>query len=53
VGVLDEDLKKACLGALQIAAHPGQPTPREFALGHSWRVCTLQFLHNIRVEPDI
>ncbi len=52
VGVLDEDLKKACLGALQIARAPGSPTPREFALGHSWRACTLQFLRNILVEPD-
>ena len=53
VGVLDEDLKKACLGALQIAKHPKSPTPREFALGHSWRACTLQFLRNILVEPDL
>ena len=53
VGVLDEDLKKACLGALQIARAPGSPTPRQFALGHSWRACTLQFLRNILVEPDL
>jgi glycosyltransferase involved in cell wall biosynthesis len=53
VGVLDQDLKKACLGALEIARKPGTPTPREFALGHSWRACTLQFLRNILVEPDL
>ena len=53
VGVLDEDLKKACLGALEIAKAPGSPTPREFALGHCWRACTLQFLRNILVEPDL
>ena len=50
---LDEDLKKACLGALEIAKEPRSPTPREFALGHSWRACTLQFLRNILVEPDL
>jgi glycosyltransferase involved in cell wall biosynthesis len=53
VGVLDPDLRKACLGALQIASSPRSPTPREFALGHSWRACTLQFLRNILVEPDL
>jgi glycosyltransferase involved in cell wall biosynthesis len=52
VGVLDEDLQTACLKALEIARHPGHPSPREFALGHSWRECTLQFLRNIVVEPD-
>ena len=53
VGVLDQDLKKACLGALEIARRPQSPTPREFALGYSWRACTLQFLRNILVEPDL
>jgi glycosyltransferase involved in cell wall biosynthesis len=52
VGVLDEDLKKACLGALAIARTPQSPTPRAFAQTHSWRACTLQFLRNILVEPD-
>ena len=52
VGVLDADLRKACFGALEIARHPGDPTPRTFAEGHSWRVCTLQFLRNLAVEPD-
>ena len=52
VGALDEDLRAACLKALEIAKNPKSPTPREFALGHSWRACTLQFLRNIVVEPD-
>jgi glycosyltransferase involved in cell wall biosynthesis len=53
VGALNPDLKAACLEALDIAARPRSPTPREFALGHSWRACTLQFLRNIQVEPDL
>jgi hypothetical protein len=52
VGALDEDLKAACLKALEIAKNPQSPTPRAFALSHSWRACTLQFLRNIVVEPD-
>ncbi len=52
VAALDEDLEAACLKALAIARAPGIPTPREFALRHSWRACTLQFLRNIVVEPD-
>ena len=52
VAVLDEDLKKACLGALALARTPASLTPRAFAESHSWRACTLQFLQNIVVEPD-
>lgn len=52
VAVLDEDLRTACLGALDLARHPRALSPRAFAEGHSWRACTLQFLHNIAVEPD-
>jgi glycosyltransferase involved in cell wall biosynthesis len=52
VAALDEDLGKACLAALEIARHPGAITPRQFAEERSWRACTLQFLHNIIVEPD-
>lgn len=52
VAVLDEDLRKACLGALEIARNPGPVTPRAFAESHSWRACTLQFLRNLAVEPD-
>jgi glycosyltransferase involved in cell wall biosynthesis len=52
VAVLDEDLRRACLGALEIARNPGSPAPRAFAENHSWRTCTLQFLRNLAVEPD-
>ena len=52
VAVLDEDLRKACLGALELAKHPRILSPRAFAERHSWRACSLQFLHNIAVEPD-
>jgi glycosyltransferase involved in cell wall biosynthesis len=52
VAVLDDDLRKACLGALQIAQKPNPVTPRAFAESQSWRACTLQFLGNIAVEPD-
>jgi glycosyltransferase involved in cell wall biosynthesis len=53
VAVLDEDLGKACLGALELACKPRATTPRAFAESHSWRACTLQFLGNIAVEPDL
>ncbi len=52
VAVLDEDLRTACLGALEIARRPGSLTPRAFAEAHSWRACTLQFLRNLAVELD-
>jgi glycosyltransferase involved in cell wall biosynthesis len=52
VAALDENLRTACLEALELARHPGPLTPRTFAEGHSWRACTLQFLQNIVVEPD-
>ena len=52
VAVLDEDLRKACLAALELRRNPRQVTPRAFAEGRSWRTCTLQFLRNIAVEPD-
>jgi glycosyltransferase involved in cell wall biosynthesis len=52
VAVLDEDLRTACLKALELARAPKPVTPRAFAEGHSWRACTLQFLRNIVVEPD-
>jgi hypothetical protein len=53
VAVLDEDLHKACLGALELVRNPRAVTPRAFAESHSWRACTLQFLGNIAVEPDL
>ena len=53
--VLDEDLKAACLDALAIGrkAVDGRTnsSPRAFALEHTWRKCTLQFLANLAVEP--
>jgi glycosyltransferase involved in cell wall biosynthesis len=52
VAVLAEDLRAACLGALDLARAPQGLSPRAFAESHSWRACTLQFLHNIAVEPD-
>ncbi len=52
VAALDEDLGAACAKALAIGGTPGGLTPRQFALEHSWRACTLQFLRNIVVEPD-
>ena len=52
VAVLDEDLQKACLGALALRQAPRGLSPRAFAESRSWRACTLQFLSNIAVEPD-
>jgi glycosyltransferase involved in cell wall biosynthesis len=53
VAVLDQDLRTACLGALELARHPKSTAPRAFAERQSWRACTLQFLRNIAVEPDL
>jgi glycosyltransferase involved in cell wall biosynthesis len=52
VAVLDQDLRQACLAALELRRSPKPLSPRTFAEGHSWRACTLQFLKNIVVEPD-
>lgn len=46
VGVLDNDLKAACLKALQIP----RGACRQFAVAHSWRACTEEFLSNL---PEI
>ncbi|MBS7546055.1 glycosyltransferase family 1 protein [Ancylobacter oerskovii] len=43
VGVLDNDLRRAALAALEI----GRDAPRAFALRHDWRACTRQFLDNV------
>ncbi|WP_029348974.1 glycosyltransferase family 1 protein [Bosea sp. 117] len=43
VGVLDNDLRAAALAALDI----DRDAARRFALRHSWRACTEQFLGNI------
>jgi glycosyltransferase involved in cell wall biosynthesis len=40
VGVLDDDLRKACLGALQVS----RAACRAFALTHSWDTSARQFL---------
>jgi glycosyltransferase involved in cell wall biosynthesis len=53
VAVLDEDLRRACLEALALRRQPRALTPRAFAEARSWRSCTLQFLQNIAVEPDL
>jgi glycosyltransferase involved in cell wall biosynthesis len=52
VAALDEDLRQACLGALELKRNPRGPGPRAFAESRSSRACTLQFLRNIAVEPD-
>jgi glycosyltransferase involved in cell wall biosynthesis len=44
VGVLDEDLKSACLRALTIS----RPSCREFALARSWEKSALQFISHCR-----
>jgi glycosyltransferase involved in cell wall biosynthesis len=52
VAALDEDLGRACMGALALARTEGtRDTARAFALEHSWRACTRQFLANLAVEP--
>ena len=50
VGVLDENLRKAAMSALDI---PRQRC-RDFALGLTWRACARQFLDNvIKGDPDL
>ncbi len=44
-GILDEDLRAACLGALEI----DPAAARELALSFSWRRSAMQFLDNIRL----
>jgi glycosyltransferase involved in cell wall biosynthesis len=44
-GILDEDLRAACLGALAI----DRTAARQLALSFSWRRAALQFLDNIRL----
>jgi len=49
VGVLDEDLRAACMGAL----HVSRKSCRSFALGRSWEASAKQFLGHIeRVVID-
>jgi glycosyltransferase involved in cell wall biosynthesis len=44
IGVLNEDLRAACLGALQIS----RDACREFALRHSWENSASQFIAHVR-----
>jgi glycosyltransferase involved in cell wall biosynthesis len=48
VGVLDEDLRKACLEALQISREDCV----EFAAAHTWQASALVFVeHALNVRP--
>lgn len=49
VGILDEDLRTACLKALELSPKAA----RDFALRHSWRECSRQFLDNVLIAHDI
>jgi glycosyltransferase involved in cell wall biosynthesis len=55
VAALNEDLHQACLDALAIARNKttANLSPRAFALEHSWRACTQQFLANVAAEPEV
>jgi glycosyltransferase involved in cell wall biosynthesis len=44
VGVLDEDLRAACLAALQVS----RTACRRFALGHSWQTSARQFIGHMQ-----
>jgi hypothetical protein len=47
-GVLDEDLRRAALAALQL-----NPVHcRAFALAHTWEAATKQFLGNLQPRED-
>lgn len=47
-GVLDEDLRRAVLKALALDG----TAARAYALAHSWRACTRQFLDNLACRPS-
>jgi glycosyltransferase involved in cell wall biosynthesis len=47
VGALDDDLRAACLQALEVP----RDAARAFALSRSWRACTEQFLTNLPEIP--
>jgi glycosyltransferase involved in cell wall biosynthesis len=50
IGALDNDLRNACLRALEIS----RETCRDFALAHSWENSARQFLGNVRaLRPGI
>ncbi|WP_127089476.1 glycosyltransferase family 4 protein [Aquabacter cavernae] len=48
VGVLDEDLRTACLKALELSPRAA----RDFALRYTWRECARQFLDNVLIAHD-
>ncbi len=48
VGVLDEDLRTACLKALELSPQAA----RDYALRYSWRECAKQFIDNVLVAHD-
>jgi glycosyltransferase involved in cell wall biosynthesis len=48
VAALDDNLTEACRRALIVP----RETAREFALDHSWRTCTMQFISNLAVEGE-
>ncbi|WP_324290698.1 glycosyltransferase family 1 protein [Ancylobacter sp. SL191] len=47
-GVLDTDLRRAAIGALDVS----RDNARAYALRYSWRACTQQFLTNIQTAQD-
>lgn len=49
VGVLDQDLRKAALAALEIP----KARAREVALRHSWRACAESFIRNIQFAAPL
>jgi len=55
VAMLDDDLRAACMRALALANENADGrsnlSARGFALEHSWRTCTQQFLSNLALEP--
>ncbi len=48
VGVLDEDLRSACLRALELSPEAA----RNFAMRYTWRECARQFLDNVLIAHD-
>ena len=48
VGSLDNDLRAACLKAVEVAPE----VCRDFALNFSWAACTRQFLTNLALEKE-
>jgi len=49
VGVLSEDLRAACLGALEISSH----TCLEFAAGHTWEASARAFIEHMTDINDL